>query len=165
MKIEYQARTGGGNPLGIWSADLELIRKSYRKSVNTLHRRECETPEEAAVRRMNWLEMRCKETKTMPSVERIVFVPCGSSVSAEIDRKCPPPPVEEVQVDWDTLEPVEEVPVWQTQWGKWIAGIAKEDWKIEADSGRYIYLCSGNVAIGHTRESALRNLAELKGQR
>jgi len=164
MKTEYQVTSV--HLFHPWTNDLTHLRENYRKPGAKLFRREVETPEDAAVRRMAWLEMRCKETVPQPNGDRRMFVPCDLTISDAIDRHCPPPPIKEVQVDWDTLEPIKEVPVWfSTLKNVWAAGIDHTDWIRLEPMEMAQRITKGQVAIGHTRESALRNLAELQGGR
>jgi len=160
MKTEYQVRadwiTRG------WADDLDYILENYRKPGVKLFRREVETPEEAAVRRMAALDK---------NWDRIRGGSFGSgqfsneSMSEFADRLSPPPARNERQVDWDTLEPIEEAPVWQFDHAPflWVAGIAKPEYYRQT-SGDFVtkltYLAS--ASIGHTRESALRNFQELQ---
>lgn len=164
MKTEYQVRFHTISPTE-WITDVDLLRKSARPiSTARLWRRQTETTEEAAVRRMAALDKWhkgpsigfCREVETM---------------SEFADRLSPPPAATETQVDWDTLEPVKEVPVWQSRWGYiWYAGITKDDLH-KLTNGEAFAKVTGEgkdppiFAIGHTRESALRNLAELQSVR
>ena len=85
--------------------------------------------------------------------------------SAFADRLSPPPVATETQVDWDTLEPVKEVPVWNLLPWIWIAGVSESEYQSEPNGVTLKNLVYGTYAIGHTRESALRNLAELQSIR
>lgn len=168
MKTEYQSRTDGGNPLpGGWTTDLTFLRENYRRSLNTLWKRETETPEEADKRRLEWLEVFYKHFTNPPS--SLAFKPKTHSETARqwIDQNCPPPPAIETQIDWDTLEPINNVPVWVCD-GLWVAGVSKKEFQCE-DYGISLGRLTGSfgtpiptAAIGSTRENALRNLAELQ---
>lgn len=158
MKTEYQVRFQNAGPTE-WIADFDLLRKSARHiPTGKLWRRQTETTEEAAVRRMAALDKWhkgpsigfCREVETM---------------SEFADRLSPPPAATETQVDWDTLEPVKEVPVWKFVGGQWLAGIQMEKWHGIRQVDVYKYMRDAEFAIGHTRESALRNLAELQSVR
>jgi hypothetical protein len=165
MKTEYQARGNGVKCQ--WTGDLSHVRENYRASDTQLWRRETETPEEAAMRRMDWLERRCKETVPMPNGDRRMSIPCGSTVSDCIDRTCPPPPATETRLEWDTLEPWKEVPVWVCD-GVWIAGVSRDEFQNEDDRASLARLTGSfasrtpTAAIGATREAALRNLEEMR---
>jgi len=161
MKTEYQPRGAVAGP--VWSEDVQFLRENCRQSGVTLWRRETETPEEAAVRRWNWIESREKETRALPNGTKVLNSLPDWSFAQSIDKFCPPPPTTEVQVDWDSLEPVKEVPVWFSDLKKvWAAGIEKDRWICLPFSEMAHLITSGKVAIGSTRENALRNLAELQ---
>jgi len=153
MKTEYQARHPGDKGHGSWTDDLNFLKESFRADRLQLWRRETESPEEAAVRQINWLEK--------ANLAGNVFIPDRVSVIQQIDKCCPPPQATETQVDWDTGEPIKEVPVWQIG-GVWLAGQIIE-YADKCSSWALWTLCTqGKLAIGSTRENALRNLAELQ---
>lgn len=167
MKTEYMVKVPEGNLITEWTSDVQHLRENFRTAGATLWRHQSETAEEAAVRRMNFIEHSAAETIPQPNGDRIARIPCGSTVSAEIDRLCPPPATTEVQVDWDTLEPVRDVPAWDFL-GVWVAGIEKESFDKKDDTDLVNLLLGTmkevfpNAAIGPTRETALRNLAEFQ---
>ncbi len=155
MKTEYQSRKDGRPVHNQWTTDLQFVRENCRPNGAELFKRETETAEEAALRRENWLERE--------NIAGRIYIPKGESIRAHVDRKCPPPKPTEVRIDWDTLEPVKEVPVWFSDMKKvWAAGIDQRDWfKMEPMDMAHA-ITSGKVAIGPTREAALRNLEELR---
>jgi len=157
MKTEYQVNSV--HLFHPWTTDLTHLRENYRKPGAKLFRREVETDGDAAVRRMAWVSIHpCKLAHLVNNIAKPAL--------ELIDEQSPPPPVKEVQVDWDTLEPIEEVPVWQfSKSQNWIAGADLNKWEREGFSTSIQRLVSGTAAIGHTRESALRNLAEMQGGR
>jgi len=161
MKTEYRVRTSNGVVCGPWTKDIGFFRENFRDACTNLWRRETETPEEAAVRRMAALE----KSYEQGTDERRKSNECFSTFA---DRLSPPPAATECQVDWDTLEPVKEVPVWQGVNGVWVAGVEKDEFQREDDGaslGRLTGFFGNRIptaAIGSTRENALRNLAELQ---
>jgi len=162
MKTEYQAR--GHGIICRWISDAAWVRENLRSDDATLWRRQSETPEEKAVRRMFALEQ--WEANGCP-----VCRPLGERLNAFADRLCPPPPTTEVQVGWDSLEPVEEISVWESFDGTlWIAGKSKEQW-FASDPERNFESLLGEfgtpptVAIGISRQDALDNLAKFKARK
>lgn len=154
MKTEYKIKAGTQS--GEWTTDIQFLRENYRRDGNTLWRRETETPEEAAVRRWSVVEKYERQ-----EVESRRFL---EALHNWTDRLSPPPTATECQVDWDTLEPVEEVPVWQFSFAPflWVAGVDSKTYHKETDTETLNRMAYGKSAYGHTRESALRNLAELQ---
>ena len=139
-----------------WTTDLGHLRENFRRNGNALWQRQTETPEEAAVRRMAALDGWKLDRRDTRAPNELTF-------GQFADRLSPPPAATECQVDWDTLEPVKEVPVWQwAKSGVWIAGQDYRQWVDEEGSESIDSLLWGRIATGHTRESALRNLAELQ---
>jgi len=163
MKTEFQVRFPNSRPTE-WITDVDHLRENARQlSTAQLWRRETETPEEAAVRRMDWMEKRAKDLMPWPDNCIKMTIPKGSTVSAEVDRLSPPPQPTETQVDWDTLEPIKEVPVWELPAHKiWISGVLAGTWHHEAMVQSFHRLIQGKCAIGSTRENALRNYEELQ---
>lgn len=160
MKTEFQARLATGHQVsGPWTTDLKFILENYLRNGNTLWRRETETPEEAAVRRMTFLDKWKLDRKDHSRSEE------GETMSAFADRLSPPPAVTDCQVDWESLKPIKEVPVWQSASGvncHWFAGVSYREWSNYIQAEALSQLLNGRIAIGHTRESALRNLAEFQ---
>ena len=154
MKTEYQARGPGIHVC--WTTDLTYLRENFRRYGQTLWQRQTETPEEAAVRRMAALDNWQSDALDKRKPETV------EPVSSFADRLSPPPTATECQVDWDTLEPVKEVPVWQFPWGIWVAGVKEDQYLREENTVSLRRMAYGRSAYGHTRESALRNLAELQ---
>lgn len=155
MKTLFQCRLHPDRSL--WTDDVQHLRENYRITGATLWRREFETDEEAAVRRMNWLN-----NSVSPQGVAVFRADVDKSFAETIDRKCPPPATTEVQVDWDTLEPVPVIHTMAMENGLWIAGIRQSDFEDLSISQVNIMLTHGNAAIGPTRETALRNLAEMQ---
>jgi len=156
MKTEYTARIVGQFT---HTGDIDFLRENYRKPGAKLFRRESEAPEEAAVRRMaaldNWQASGYQPDRSF-----------GIRLSTFADFLSPPPPVKEVEIDWDTLEPIKEVPVWENEAGVWTAGFGRSVWVDFTIEQKLVHYCvNRTAAIGHTRESALRNLAEMQGGR
>jgi len=161
MKTEYQARNKAGHYRTEWTPDATHLRNNCRITpADTLWRRQSETEPEAAVRRMAALD---KWWRDKDSPMRLHYE--SDTPATFADRLSPPPTATETQVDWETLEPVKDVPVWS--WASfWVAGIDEPTWSNTGDGRINLeWICKGHAAIGHTRESALRNLAELQQSR
>lgn len=139
---------------------VDFCRKNYRTSGNTLWRRQSETAEEAAIRRMAALHI-------VPDYRIPAGMITPEQINTFLDGRIPPPATTEVQVDWDTLEPVPEIPVWEFE-GIWIAGVYEREFLRESKIESFHRLVGNTVdqyptvAVGPTRETALRNLAEFQ---
>jgi len=166
---EYQARMPHGTPCGPWTTDFVFTQENHRFDGATLWCRQSETKEEAAVRRMAALD----DWHDKDGVAQIsVATPSGMETMSEFaDRLCPPPPSTETQVDWDTLEPVPEVPVFDLGGGVWIAGVSASEWGVDADASSLKRLIGPipdglpTAAIGITAADALANLAKFKARK
>jgi hypothetical protein len=159
MKTEYQARFPNSRPTE-WIKDVDYLRENARHLLTAqLWRRETETPEEAAVRQMAALGVYWEKANSGQCVAASYQ---GETIAQFADRLSPPPPTTETQIDWDTLEPIKEVPVHKMDNGLFIAGV---DYCKFEEMGVYslnVNLTHGDFAIGSTRENALRNLRELQ---
>jgi len=137
--------------------DLKYLQENHRHPLATLWRRETETTEEAAVRRMAALDKWRLDKNDLRGAH------IGETMSSFADRLSPPPQPTETQVDWDTGEPIEEVPVWELPAHKvWISGVLAGTWHHETMVQSFHRLIQGKCAIGSTRENALRNYEELQ---
>ena len=153
MKTEFKIKNGSLHME--WTTDLGHLRENFRRNGNALWQRQTETPEEAAVRRMAALDGWKLDRRDTRAPNELTF-------GQFADRLSPPPAATECQVDWDTLEPVKEVPVWQFPWGIWVAGVKEDQYLREENTVSLRRMAYGRSAYGHTRESALRNLQELQ---
>ena len=156
MKAEYQSRKDGRPVHNQWTTDLRFVRENCKPYGAELWRRETETPEEAAVRRLDWISNNL-------ATFYATFYATKEPIAIIADRLCPPPNPTEIRICWDTLEPVKEVPVWFSDLKKvWAAGMEKDKWICLTFSEMAQLITSGKVAIGATREAAIRNMEELR---
>ena len=162
MKTEYQVRNEDKTE---WTDDIQHLRENCRTNGATLWRHQSETEEEANKRRLDFLDTFFSEPSTKEGCDKYA-IGWGEPIRSYCDRLCPPPATTEVQVDWDTLEPVPEVFVeFLGGSGLYIAR-GREPWPNLGSYERCLQrLCYGEAAIGPTRETALRNLAEFQAAR
>jgi len=120
------------------------LRENARNlKTSQLWMREVETPEEEALRRMAAIET------YFFKLNRGECVPAwfaNEPISIYADKLSPPPPVKEVEIDLDTLEPIEEVPVWENEAGVWTAGFVRSVWVDFTIEQKLVHYCVNRTA-------------------
>ncbi len=110
----------------------------------TLWQVEKESEAEADKRRLDFLQSRLSGGSE--------FVFFQTNIREYCDKFCPPPAPKETQLDWNTGEPINRVPVWRHKFGRWIAGVTQDVWAKESYTETLWRFTNAKVAIGNTAE-------------
>jgi hypothetical protein len=164
MKTHYEVRDEGRTYqfAGVGGKEAALNYRS-RTANPTLWQVERESDEEAAVRRMGWLEKELRDGKSFQ------FESFGVSFAEYVDKHCPPPAPKETQLDWNTGEPIETIEAKRSPSGLWFAfSMSHNEWLKLDDSESFYAVNGGRAATGPTQQAAIANLrairASLKSQ-